>query len=307
MPQGPTVRNDERTRRWPVGLGSKRAGHCLARNERWRCPAASWIDQRVAVRETWPVSPGRARAAGGQARALPHQYSTDGWRSRLEPGRSADGCGEPPLTLWPRAHQACANGSGPCLICASFIYVKARQMKSKYWQVGAGALFIILAMATVCGTAAAPASATPQPRQSDLGRQLNAGDAIRPDMTGGQQQNANLYSFWDFQGSSVGYWNVDQQMKVLQRARSTYWAMLWNWTGASIGGYVGLQTNGQRFGGSTGDTAIFSLWDATAASGPHCGVFGGEGNGYSCRLAYPISKNTYYRYRLWRLNADSGG
>ena len=180
-------------------------------------------------------------------------------------------------------------------------------MKSKYWQVGAGALFIILAMATVCGTAAAPASATPQPRQSDLGRQLNAGDAIRPDMTGGQQQNANLYSFWDFQGSSVGYWNVDQQMKVLQRARSTYWAMLWNWTGASIGGYVGLQTNGQRFGGSTGDTAIFSLWDATAASGPHCGVFGGEGNGYSCRLAYPISKNTYYRYRLWRLNADSGG
>ena len=124
MPQGPTVRNDERTRRWPVGLGSKRAGHCLARNERWRCPAASWIDQRVAVRETWPVSPGRARAAGGQARALPHQYSTDGWRSRLEPGRSADGCDEPPLTLWPRAHQACTNGSGPCLICASFIMLR---------------------------------------------------------------------------------------------------------------------------------------------------------------------------------------
>jgi hypothetical protein len=36
-------------------------------------------------------------------------------------------------------------------------------------------------------------------------------------------------------------------------------------------------------------------------------IFGGEGNGYSCRLAYKISKNTYYRYRLWRLTPDSGG
>ena len=66
-----------------------------------------------------------------------------------------------------------------------------------------------------------------------------------------------------------------------------------------------MQTNGNRFNGTTGDTAIFSLWNANATSGPSCGVFGGEGNGYSCRLAYPISTSTYYRYRVWRLGADS--
>ena len=110
----------------------------------------------------------------------------------------------------------------------------------------------------------------------------------------------HLYSEWAFQGSGSGYWNVDQQMKVEQRAPATYWAMLWNWQGASHGGYLGLQTNGNRLDGTTGDTAIFSLWDANAASGPNCGTFGGEGSGYSCRLAYPIAANRYYRYRVWR-------
>jgi hypothetical protein len=123
----------------------------------------------------------------------------------------------------------------------------------------------------------------------------------------GQQQNANLYSNWTFQGSGTGYWNVDQQMTVEQLAPATYWAMLWNWTGASYGGYIGLQTDGSQPGGSTGDTAIFSLWNANAASGPSCAAFGGEGGGYSCRLGYPITAGTYYRYRLWRGAADAGG
>ena len=101
--------------------------------------------------------------------------------------------------------------------------------------------------------------------------------------------------------------NVDQQMMVEQQAPATYWAMLWNWQGASYGRYLGLQTNGNRLDGTTGDTALFSLWDANAASGPNCGNFGGEGSGYSCRLAYPIATNRYYRYRIWRGSADAGG
>jgi Domain of unknown function (DUF3472) len=122
-----------------------------------------------------------------------------------------------------------------------------------------------------------------------------------------QAQNAYLYSHWKFSGKAPGYWNVDQQMRVKKRSTATYWAMDWSWVGASQGGYVGLQTNGGRFDGSTGDTAIFSLWDATAAKGPHCGAFGGEGSGLSCRLPYKISTSTYYRYRIWRLTADSAG
>ena len=180
-------------------------------------------------------------------------------------------------------------------------------MKSTYQRVGACALFAMASVLGIAGTAA-PASASGDAHQSVAGRQLNAGDAgWSATMPGSQQQNAYLYSFWNFQGAGTGYWNVDQQMKIQQRAKATYWAMLWNWTGATYGGYLGLQTNGQRFDGSTGDTAIFSLWNANASSGPHCGIFGGEGNGYSCRLAYSFTKGTYYRYRLWRLTPDSGG
>jgi Domain of unknown function (DUF3472) len=119
-------------------------------------------------------------------------------------------------------------------------------------------------------------------------------------------QNANLYANWDFSGAS-GFWNVDQHVYIGQKASYSYWAQLWSWTNSSQGGYVGIQTNGNRFDGSTGDTAIFSLWDATAATGPSCGRFGGEGEGYSCRLAYPIQTDRYYRLRVLRLDADSQG
>lgn len=122
-----------------------------------------------------------------------------------------------------------------------------------------------------------------------------------------QHQNAYLYSNWSFSGSTVGYWNVDQLMRVEQKAAATYWAKLWTFRGATYGGYMGLQTDGSRGDGTTGETAIFSLWNANAASGPRCLTFGGEGVGYSCRLAYPFSLNTYYRLRVWRLNADAGG
>jgi hypothetical protein len=120
-----------------------------------------------------------------------------------------------------------------------------------------------------------------------------------------QHQNANIYVNWSWTGD--GYWNVDQQVAIRQRAASTYWAQLWTWTDApSYGGYTGLQTNGVRNNGTTGDTAIFSLWNANAASGPMC-AYNGEASGYSCTLAYPFTVGTLYRYRVWRLNADSGG
>ena len=120
-----------------------------------------------------------------------------------------------------------------------------------------------------------------------------------------QHQNANLYVFWNWAGS--GSWNVDQHVRIGLKAPATYWAQLWSWTDASYGGYIGLQTDGNRFDGSRGDTAIFSLWNSNGSSGPSCGVFGGEGTGHSCRAAYPIQTGRYYRLRVWRLGADSLG
>ncbi|TNM59471.1 DUF3472 domain-containing protein [Streptomyces sp. NP160] len=122
-----------------------------------------------------------------------------------------------------------------------------------------------------------------------------------------QHQNAYYYTHWSVPGSDAGFYNVDQVMTVNKRATATYWALAWNWTAAPDGGYTGLQTNGNRFNGTTGDTAIFSLWNATAASGPSCGAFDGEGSGLSCRLPYTITTGTSYRLRVWQLDADADG
>lgn len=122
-----------------------------------------------------------------------------------------------------------------------------------------------------------------------------------------QHRDANLAIRWDFRGQT-GFWNIDQQVLVSRKARNSYWAMQWSFTAApSAPGYMGLQTNGLRFDGSSGDTAIFSLWDANGRRGPSCGSFTGEGDGLSCRRGYSIRTDTWYRYRTWRLEADSQG
>ena len=112
-----------------------------------------------------------------------------------------------------------------------------------------------------------------------------------------QHQNAYYYSHWNFAGSSTGYWNVDQDVSIATKARATYWAQLWSWTGSSEGGYLGLQTNGSRFNGTSGDTAIFSLWNANGSRSANCGSFAGEGTGKSCRVAYPFKTGRLYRLR----------
>ena len=120
-----------------------------------------------------------------------------------------------------------------------------------------------------------------------------------------QHQNANLYAYWNFNGCC--YWNLDQQLLVPGKAPFSYWAMNWTWAFSTSGGYMGLQTNGSRFDGTSGDTAIFSLWDANGARGGSCGTFGGEGSGYSCRRAFTIRSDRFYRLRVWRQERDTWG
>lgn len=124
---------------------------------------------------------------------------------------------------------------------------------------------------------------------------------------GPQHQNANLYAFWTMSAGGAFAQNVDQKITIDQKAVATFFAMLWNWEGQNFGGYAGLQTNGVRFDGSRGDTAIFSLWNAVTSRGPGCGTFGGEGTGHSCRLAYPLVAGRTYRLRVWKLESDPWG
>jgi hypothetical protein len=115
------------------------------------------------------------------------------------------------------------------------------------------------------------------------------------------------YVDWSYSAGNL--WNLDQTVSFLLNPRNTYWSLHWGWTDVSqsSGGYVGLQTDGNRFDDTIGDTAIFSLWDANGHRGS-CGRFGGEGVGLSCRIPYPMrADNSGYRLRVWQMEADAEG
>ena len=104
-----------------------------------------------------------------------------------------------------------------------------------------------------------------------------------------------------------GYWNIDQNLWIEQKAPTTFWAIYFDFAGKTYGGYHGLQTT------VTGDKALFSIWNATAASpftgieGTGCNTFSGEGVGYHCYLPINITPHTVYKLRVWILNSDQYG
>lgn len=70
------------------------------------------------------------------------------------------------------------------------------------------------------------------------------------------------------------------------------------------GGYLGLQTRGDRADGSRGKTAIFSVWGALGAEGPGTVRFTGEGEGWSCRIPYEWQAGRIYRLYLYSSEAS---
>jgi hypothetical protein len=87
--------------------------------------------------------------------------------------------------------------------------------------------------------------------------------------------------------------------------RSCYfWAHQFR-TRAGEGGYLGLQTWGNRADGSLGKMAIFSFWDTLGAEGPGVVRFGGEGTGWSCRIPYYWEAGRAYRLRVAAVERES--
>ena len=76
-----------------------------------------------------------------------------------------------------------------------------------------------------------------------------------------------------------------------------FWAHQFRLIGGE-GGYLGLQTKGNRVDGSLGKMAIFSIWDALEAAGPGTTRFGGEGEGWSCRIPYKWEAGRAYGLKV---------
>jgi hypothetical protein len=78
---------------------------------------------------------------------------------------------------------------------------------------------------------------------------------------------------------------------------STYfWAHQFRMIGGE-GGYIGLQTKGNRVDGSLGKMAIFSIWNAIDADGAKT-RFSGEGEGWSCRIPYQWQAGRAYGLKV---------
>lgn len=105
-----------------------------------------------------------------------------------------------------------------------------------------------------------------------------------------------------------GNYNLDAfvTIEAVDGAAGYFWAHQFALQNAP-GGYVGLQNQGYLFDGTRSKLAIFSVWDAVAASGPSCEPFSGEGSGYSCRVPYPWMLGRQYRLRIWAVSEDSEG
>ncbi|MDQ4068008.1 MAG: hypothetical protein M3203_00780 [Actinomycetota bacterium] len=77
-----------------------------------------------------------------------------------------------------------------------------------------------------------------------------------------------------------------------------FWAHQFRLIGGA-GGYIGLQTRGNRADGSLGKLAILSIWDAEEAEGPGTVRFTGEGEGWSCRIPYEWQAGRAYGLKVY--------
>ena len=113
------------------------------------------------------------------------------------------------------------------------------------------------------------------------------------------------YTDWWWPGE--GYDGVEHELLIEHDPgpETTYfWAHQFR-TEAGEGGYIGLQTKGNRADGSLGKMAIFSFWDTLGAEGPGVVRFGGEGVGWSCRIPFLWEPGRPYRLRVGVVDEDA--
>lgn len=111
-------------------------------------------------------------------------------------------------------------------------------------------------------------------------------------------QHAWGASYLDWSGARLDEASsVSQTIQPLEISSRMFWEAGWTWDNAPDGAYGGIQTKGILANGQVSDLAIFSIWNARAAVpglGAACTPFGGEGIGYSCRLAIPVVAGNKY-------------
>lgn len=126
-----------------------------------------------------------------------------------------------------------------------------------------------------------------------------------------QHEFGAAHQFWTLPGPA---WNVDTWIDPGVVADSTFFAQQLGFehSPSCVGNpdpdcadllYLGLQ----QHTGVGSRSARFSVWNSTAARGPHCEPFGNEGVGMTCFRPYPFVENHAYTLRVERLEHDGVG
>jgi hypothetical protein len=117
-------------------------------------------------------------------------------------------------------------------------------------------------------------------------------------------------SYWDWPTPSNGLTALENDITFeADGTPDGYYAANYFWFKGdypATGGYFGLQTNG--LGDPAGKIAVFSIWGATAASGPGVNKpFEEDGIGFTSRLPFPweVKKTYHLKVALSSITADS--
>lgn len=112
------------------------------------------------------------------------------------------------------------------------------------------------------------------------------------------------YTDWFWPGKGYGLLEHGLTPEIDPGTHTTYfWAHQFRTEGGE-GGYIGLQTRGNRVDGSLGKMVIFSFWDTLGAEGPGVTRFGGEGEGWSCRIPFLWEAGQAYRLGVRAVGDD---
>ena len=99
----------------------------------------------------------------------------------------------------------------------------------------------------------------------------------------------------------TGYYNFDLDLTIEEEPKEKsyyFWAHYFKFVNNTNGGYLGLQTIGDK------KIAIFSIWGAkgaTAGPGGSASTFSGEGEGWHCLLPFNWKEGKTYTLRVWEL------
>ncbi len=122
-----------------------------------------------------------------------------------------------------------------------------------------------------------------------------------------------LHTVWTFPpaptnaNGKIGFWNIDARVTVMDEpgpSVAMFWAATFGIENSGGGGYIGFQDGAPRSDGATGRVALLSIWNASGATpgpGAACRTFGGEGDGYTCRIDYAWLPGHTYRLRVWAI------